>query len=170
MVSSLGKRSSPSIACKTWSARNHSQWAKRCAPTTTDIRNAVSECASGMALLEVGSANGRCCCTCRANPIWPRKEMKLARPPKGEIALGVSSKTSLASPKSEVISGAGRFVQGRVGLFKHQSLCPQPFPQSDPFSISEFGVKSRKSGDEVFVNASLLSTIAFFGRGKPQYC
>jgi hypothetical protein len=24
-------------------------------------------------------------------------------------------------------------------LFKHQSLCPHPFPQSDPFSISEFG-------------------------------
>ena len=39
--------------------------------------------------------------------------MKLARPPKGEIALGVSSKTSLASPKSEVISV--RVVLCRVG-------------------------------------------------------
>jgi uncharacterized protein (DUF1800 family) len=26
-------------------------------------------------------------------------------------------------------------------LFKHQSLCPQPFTQSDPFPISEFGFK-----------------------------
>jgi type II secretory pathway component PulF len=32
-------------------------------------------------------------------------------------------------------------VQGRAGLFKHQSLCPQSFPQSDPFLISEFGFK-----------------------------
>ena len=39
--------------------------------------------------------------------------MKLASPPKGEIALGVSSRTSLASPKSEVISG--RVVLCRVG-------------------------------------------------------
>lgn len=30
--------------------------------------------------------------------------MKLASPPKGEIGLGVSSRTSLASPKSGVIS------------------------------------------------------------------
>ena len=30
--------------------------------------------------------------------------MKLARPPKGEIALGFSSSTCLVSPKSEVIS------------------------------------------------------------------
>jgi len=27
-------------------------------------------------------------------------------------------------------------------LFKHQSLCPYPFPQSDLFSISEFGINS----------------------------
>ena len=37
-------------------------------------------------------------------PIWPRKEMKLASPPKGKMALDVSSRTSLASPKSGVIS------------------------------------------------------------------
>ena len=36
-----------------------------------------------------------------------------------------------------------RFVQGRVGLFKHQSLCPQAFPQSDSFLISEFGFRQR---------------------------
>ena len=103
-MSSLGKRPSPSMACKTRSARNHSQWAKRCAPHTTDIINAVSEWASGMALLETGSAKGIRCCTSRAKPIWPRKETKLARPPKGEMALGVSSKISLVSPKSAVIS------------------------------------------------------------------
>ena len=40
----------------------------------------------------------------RNQPCRPRKEMKLASPPKGEIALGVSSRTSLASPKSGVIS------------------------------------------------------------------
>jgi hypothetical protein len=32
-------------------------------------------------------------------------------------------------------------VQGRRGLFKHQSLCHQPFPQSDLFLTSEFGLK-----------------------------
>ena len=104
MVSSLGKRPIPSRACKTRSARNHSQWAKRWAPHTTAIMNAVSECARGMALLEVGSAKGRCFCTWPDQPIWPRKEMKLARPSKGETAFGVSSKISLVWPKSEVIS------------------------------------------------------------------
>ena len=68
---------------------------------------AVSESASGMALLEVGSANGKRRCTYLAKPIWPRKAMKLAKPPKGEMALGVSSSTSLCSPKSEVISVRG---------------------------------------------------------------
>ena len=33
----------------------------------------------------------------------------------------------------------GRFARGRAGLFKHQSLCPQPFAQGDPFFTSEFG-------------------------------
>ena len=33
-------------------------------------------------------------------------------------------------------------MQGRVGLLKHQSLCPQPSPQSDPFPTSEFGLKT----------------------------
>jgi hypothetical protein len=28
-------------------------------------------------------------------------------------------------------------------LFNHQSLCPQPFPQSDLFPISEFGFNGR---------------------------
>jgi hypothetical protein len=45
--------------------------------------------------------------------------------------LGVSSRTSLASPNNEVISV--RVVLCRVGLFKHQSLCPRPLSQSDPF-------------------------------------
>ena len=55
-------------------------------------------------MLEMGSAKGECSCTCRENPIWPKKEMKLAKPPKGETALGISSKISLVWPKSEVIS------------------------------------------------------------------
>ena len=113
MVSSLGKRSRPGKACQTRSARNHSLWAKRCAPTTTAIRKAVREWASGMALLEAGAAKGRRRCTSWAKPMEPRKEMKLARPPKGEMALGVSSRTSLAWPKREVISV--RVVWGRVG-------------------------------------------------------
>jgi hypothetical protein len=62
-----------------------SQRAKRCAPAITDIGNAASEWASGTALLEVGSAKGRCCGTCRAKPIRPGKKMELARPPKSEV-------------------------------------------------------------------------------------
>ena len=61
--------------------------------------------------------------------------MKLAGPPKGEMALGVSSKTSLASPKSEVISV--RVVLCRVGS---GCLSINPYAQSDPFLISEFGL------------------------------
>jgi hypothetical protein len=57
-----------------------------------------------MALLDVDAAKGRCRCTTWAKPMEPRKETKQARPPKGEMALGVSSRTSLASPKREVIS------------------------------------------------------------------
>ena len=64
----------------------------------------MREWASGMALWEVGAAKGRCFCTSWAKPMEPGKEMKLARPPKGEMALGVSSKISLVSPKREVIS------------------------------------------------------------------
>src|ERR1035437_4095195 len=95
-----------------------------------------------MALLAAGSANGRCCCTSRAKPICPRKEMKLASPPKGGDGLErfVQNQPGIAKERGDF--GAGRFVQGRAGWFKHQSLCPQPFPQSAPFSISEFGLNA----------------------------
>jgi len=64
--------------------------------------------------------------------------MKLASPPKGEIALGVSSSTTLASPKSAAISG--RVVLCRLGsACLNHSLCPYSCSQSDLFPTSEFG-------------------------------
>jgi len=51
-------------------------------------------------------------------PDLAQEEMKLARPPKGEIALGASSRTSLVSSKRGGDFKAGRLVQGRRGLFK----------------------------------------------------
>ena len=41
-----------------------------------------------MTLLDVGSAKGKCRCTCRANSIWPKKEDQTGRTAGGEIALG----------------------------------------------------------------------------------
>ena len=58
----------------------------------------------------------------------------------GRNRLGRLVQNQLGIAKERGNFGAGRFVQGRVGLFKHQSLCPQPLPQSDPFSLY------RKSG------------------------
>src|SRR5208283_409031 len=68
--------------------------------------------------------------------------MKLARPPKGEIALGVSSKTSLASPKSEVISV--RVVLCRVGpgCLSINPYAHNPSRKATFFSKSEFGFNS----------------------------
>ena len=94
-----------------------------------------------MALLAAGSANVRCCCTSRAKPICPRKEMKLASPPKGRWPWAFRPKPAWHRQRAGNF-GAGRFVQGRAGLFKHQSLCPQLLPQSAPFSISEFGLNA----------------------------
>jgi hypothetical protein len=41
MVSSMGKRDRPSKACKARSLRNQLAWAKRLAPASTAMRNAV---------------------------------------------------------------------------------------------------------------------------------
>jgi hypothetical protein len=60
---------------------------------------------------------------------------------KGRNRLGRFVQNQLGFAEERGNFCAGRFVQGRAGLFKHQSLCPQPFPQSDPFFISEFGLK-----------------------------
>lgn len=43
IVSSLGKRVSPSMVWSTRSARSQPQWAKRCAPATADMRKAVRQ-------------------------------------------------------------------------------------------------------------------------------
>ncbi len=51
---------------------------------------------------EVGVGNGKACWTWSAQPICWRKATKLVRPPKGVMALGVSSKTILAPPNSGV--------------------------------------------------------------------
>ena len=68
--------------------------------------------------------------------------MKLASPPKGEIALGVSAKTSLALPKSEVISV--RVVLCKVGegdlIINPYAINPSHL--ATLFSISEFGFRS----------------------------
>jgi len=47
--------------------------------------------------------------------------------------LGCFLQNQLGIAEERANLGAGRFVQGRAGLFKHQSLCSQPLPQSDPF-------------------------------------
>lgn len=57
--------------------------------------------------------------------------MKLASPPKG---LGRFLQEQLGTAEEGGDFGVGRFVQGRRGLFKHQSLCHQSSPHRDPFS------------------------------------
>lgn len=59
----------------------------------------------------------------------------------GRNRLGRFVQNQLGFPKERRNFGAGRFVQGRRGLFKHQSLCHQPFPHCDPFPTSEFGFR-----------------------------
>jgi hypothetical protein len=62
------------------------------------------------------------------------------QPAEGGDGLGrfVQNQPGIAKERGNF--GAGRFVQGRAGWFKHQSLCPQPFPQSAPFF--HFGVRA----------------------------
>jgi hypothetical protein len=66
--------------------------------------------------------------------------MKLASPPPGEMALGVSSRTSLAWPKSEVI--AVRVVLCRVGsgCLSINPYAISPSLIATLFSVSEFGL------------------------------
>ena len=97
----------------------------------------VSERVSGMGMLELGSAKGRCRCTCPANPIELRKEMKRTRQPKCEMALGVSSRTSLASPESEAISM--RVVLFGVGL---DCLSINPYAHSPLVKVTPFLIRS----------------------------
>ena len=62
------------------------------------------------------------------------------QPAEGGDGLGhfVQNQPGIAKERGNF--GAGRFVQGRAGWFKHQSLCPQPLPQSAPFF--HFGVRA----------------------------
>ena len=61
------------------------------------------------------------------------------QPAEGRDGLGRFLQNQLGIPEEGGNFGAGRFVQGRAGLFKHQSLCPQAPAQHDPFSC--FGVR-----------------------------
>ena len=138
IVSSLGKRSSPRNAWSTWSARNHSQWAKRRAP-----HDGHEERGEGVrqrdGVVGRGLGEGLMPLDRRREANLPQEGNETGQPAEGRDGLGVFLQNQLGIAKERGDFGAGRFVRGRAGLFKHQSLCPQPFPQCDPFSISEFG-------------------------------
>ena len=70
----------------------------------------------------------------------PQKGNETGQPAEGEMALGVSSKTSLASPKSGVISV--RVVLCRVGPggLSINPYAHSPCRKAPLFSISEFGL------------------------------
>ena len=74
----------------------------------------------------------------------PEEGNETGQPAEGRNRLGGFVQNQLGFPKERGNFSAGRFVQGRRGLFKHQSLCPQPFPQSDLFPTSTFGLKSQE--------------------------
>ena len=67
--------------------------------------------------------------------------MKLASPPKGEIALGVSSRTSLASPKSGVVSVRVVLCRAGKGCLSINPYAINPSRIATFFSTSEIGLK-----------------------------
>ncbi len=87
-------------------------------------------------------------------PIWPSKEMKLARSPKGEMALGASSRRSLVWPKSEVKQG--RFVLCGAGVvdLSIKSYARSPVHQATLLLTSEFGFMH-------FITAAFSLTLSF---------
>ena len=66
--------------------------------------------------------------------------MKLAKPAKGEIALGVSSRTRLASPKRDLISMRVVLFGAGSGLSSIKPYPQSPLLKATFFSISEFGL------------------------------
>jgi len=56
----------------------------------------------------------------------PQKGDETGQPTKGRGGLGRFIQNELVAAKERGDLGAGRFVRGRAGLFKHQSSCPQP--------------------------------------------
>ena len=79
-----------------------------------------------------------------------QKAMKLARPPKGELALGVSSSTSLVSPQSEVNSGRVVLCGVGSGVLSIYSYTHSPFPKA---TLSQL----RRSGRTVSAVGSSVS-------------
>jgi hypothetical protein len=65
------------------------------------------------------------------------------QPAEGRDGPGSFVQNQLGGAKEGGNWGAGRFVRGRAGLFKHPAQCPQPLSHGDPFSIPEFGYNTR---------------------------
>ena len=102
------------------------------------MTNAVKVWASGMALGLV-NCQGRCVCTCWANPRCSKKAMKLASPPKGVIALDVSAKTSLASPNSAVILAGVVLCKVGPGCLSINPYAHKPSHQATLFRFRSSG-------------------------------
>jgi len=79
--------------------------------------------------------------------------MKLANPPKGEMALAVSSKTSLDWPKREVISVRVVLCGAGLGCLSINPYAHNPLRKATLFSL-------RRSGSGRFGIRSMASNIA----------
>ena len=86
--------------------------------------NAVKVCASGIALVEVGAGKGIAAATRAPNPTCCKKAMKRVNPPKGVTALGVSPRSTFASPNSGVNAASAVLWSGLGGSVSMPTSLP----------------------------------------------